>query len=409
MKVIFITSALTHYYNLVLSKLNSQTGLELIAVTPKTTSSLIGAGVFQTRDGVNFKVIELEEMRKFGFFTTFRGLSSVLYTERPDVVIVSEDHLRAFLLDFPVVVAMLKTRAALILKSIPFRYVQYSEALKDIKDNVKGFASLSPGINSFLRKTGLSYLAKRGVLWIQKKALQQPDAHVNYVEAYEYWDSYTVPRERIFITRNSPDTDLLFRVKKSLEGEPLNMPDNPYRLLHVGRLVKWKRVDMLLRAFAQVRKRFPTAELIIIGAGPEGDALKVLSCDLQLGTSVIFTGGVYDNRDLAQYFMASSLYVLAGMGGLSINEAMCFSLPVLCSVCDGTEKILVRDGVNGRYFRDGDEDDLVEKINWFFEYIELLPEMGLKSEQIIRNEVNINTVINGYLQALSFVTSNHRE
>jgi glycosyltransferase involved in cell wall biosynthesis len=112
---------------------------------------------------------------------------------------------------------------------------------------------------------------------------------------------------------------------------------------------------------------------------------------------------VYDPRLLGQYYLASSLYVLAGMGGLSINEAMCFGLPILCSVCDGTEKILVREDVNGRYFRDGDEDDLFEKMLWFVEHLDRLQEMGRKSTEVIRNEVNIRTVLDGYMQAFRYV------
>ena len=58
-------------------------------------------------------------------------------------------------------------------------------------------------------------------------------------------------------------------------------------------------------------------------------------------------------KRLAKCFMKAQVYVLAGMGGLSINEAMCYSLPIVCSVCDGTEKHLVYENKNGHFFRDG--------------------------------------------------------
>jgi glycosyltransferase involved in cell wall biosynthesis len=195
---------------------------------------------------------------------------------------------------------------------------------------------------------------------------------------------------------------MLFATRGKIEAEPRILPHNPHRLLHVGRLVEWKRVDMLMRAFARVRVRFPDSELLIIGSGPEEEKLKKMADELQLGASVTFLGGVYDQELLGQYYLAASLYVLAGMGGLSINEAMCFGLPILCSICDGTEKVLVREGVNGRYFRDGDEDDLFEKIVYFFDHPEKTQLMGHESEEIIRNEVNIQTVLEGYLRALHF-------
>jgi glycosyltransferase involved in cell wall biosynthesis len=403
MKVLFIGNGLTHYYNLVLSRLNSEPGVELVVIAPAGVGANIGGGVYQTKEGINFKVIELEETLIFRFYTTFKGLAGVLRQERPDVVIVIESYLRAFQFDVQVVAAMKLIRAGLILKSIPFRYSTYQEALRGIAESAVGFASLPSFANSLLRNLGLIRLAKRCMLAVNRRALNLPDAHVNYVEAYDFWESYGIPREKIFITRNSPDTDLLFATREKIEVEPRILPHNPYRLLHVGRLVEWKRVDMLLRAFVRVRGRFPDSELLIIGSGPEEEKLQKLAGELRLGASVSFLGGVYDQQLLGQYYLASSLYVLAGMGGLSINEAMCFGLPILCSVCDGTEKVLVREGVNGRYFRDGDEDDLVDKIIWFFERPGQLQQMGRCSEEIIRHEVNIRTVINGYVDALRYV------
>jgi glycosyltransferase involved in cell wall biosynthesis len=402
MKVLYIGNGLTHYYNLVLSKLNSEPGVELVVVAPSRSSACIGHGVYQTRDGINFKVIELSETRRFHLYTTFIGLSRVLLQERPDVVIVIESYVRAFLFDAPVVASMKLIRAGLILKSIPFRHSTYQEAFINA-ESATGFASLPSFVNSILQKLCLLQLAKRLMLSVNQRALCLPDAHVNYVEAYEYWKSYGIPKEKIFITRNSPDTDRLFATRKEIEAEPRILPHNPYRLLHVGRLVEWKRVDMLLRAIFRIRERFPDLELLIIGNGPKEESLKKLADELQLGASVRFLGGIYDQRLLGQYYQASSLYVLAGMGGLSINEAMSFSLPILCSVCDGTEKVLVREGINGRYFLDGDEDDLVDKITWFFDRSEELKNMGLCSEVIIRRDVNIRTVINGYVDALRYV------
>jgi glycosyltransferase involved in cell wall biosynthesis len=93
------------------------------------------------------------------------------------------------------------------------------------------------------------------------------------------------------------------------------------------------------------------------------------------------------------------------MGGLSINDAMFHGLPVVCSVCDGTEKKLVRNGYNGFFFEDGSEDDLVEKIGRLLHDPGTCHGMGRHSRQIIDQEVNINTLIAGYLKAFSFVTS----
>jgi glycosyltransferase involved in cell wall biosynthesis len=403
-RVLFIFNGLTHYYNLVLSRLNREPEVELTVVAPAMKGGHVGEGVYQTRDGVDFQVVELEEARKLGLFSTFKGLAGVLRRERPDVVIVPGCYLRAFLFDGSLRRTMKKLRCKLILKSIPFRLLSYPDARRAIGRDAVGFSRLPSWVNRLLLQTGVARLVRHSFLAVTRRAFCLPDAHVNYVDAHEIWTSYGVDREKIFVTRNSPDTDLLFSARESLADVPSILPHNPHRLLHVGRLVAWKRVDMLVRALSRSRQRFPNAELLVIGTGPEEAALKELVQKLHLDAAVTFLGGVYDPQLLGQYYLASSLYVLAGMGGLSINEAMCFGRPILCSVCDGTEKVLVREGINGRYFRDGDEDDLLEKIIWFFDHPGQALEMGRRSVEIIRNEVNIHTVIEGYMDALHYVT-----
>ena len=404
MKVLYISNGLTHYYNRVLSRLNREPGVTLTVVIPSGRGAHIGAGVYQTREGADFPVLELPEIRRFERFASFAGLAGVLRRERPEAVIVLENYLHAFLLDLPVVLAMKQLKTRLILKSIPFQIPPYQEAVRAIRESAAEFGFLPAAVNRLLLALGVTKLVRRAILDVQQVAFRLPDAHVNYIEAYDLWAGYGIERRKIFVTRNSPDTDLLFSVKEALSNTPPLLPPNPKRLLHVGRLVAWKRVDLLIHALSRLRQSFPDAELIVVGTGPEEATLKELAAELHLGAAVSFAGGVYDPRDLGRHFLASGLYVLAGMGGLSINEAMCFGLPVLCSVCDGTEKFLVREGVNGRYFAEGDLEDLIAKIGWFFEHPVRAREMGRAAVEIIRNEVNIHTVIRGYREALDYVS-----
>jgi glycosyltransferase involved in cell wall biosynthesis len=91
------------------------------------------------------------------------------------------------------------------------------------------------------------------------------------------------------------------------------------------------------------------------------------------------------------------------MGGLSINEAMCYAKPIVCSVADGTEKEIVREGENGYFFENGNLDGLTEKINIILSDKELCKRMGQKSLSIIENEVNLDVVAERYLEAFEYV------
>jgi glycosyltransferase involved in cell wall biosynthesis len=404
LKVFFFNNGMPHYYNLVLNKLNEVPGIELTLIVPSQVSENIGEGVFQTRDGVFFRVIELHEYKLLGLCSSFRGVARLLFREKPGVIITSDRYLFSFLINVPVVLLRKNLDIKLIMKSIPFRIPTYQEAKLRLKKNADGAERIPGLLNKVFAKLGISILLRSVVLSIKKYAYNIPDAHVNYVdEAFTIYGSYGVSPEKIFITQNSPDTDLLFSVRESLKLKKPILAPCKHRLVHVGRLVAWKRVDMLLKAFVRIKKKYDDAELLVIGMGPEEDKLKNLCANLGVNRSVRFLGGVYDPQLLGHYLLSSQLYVLAGMGGLSINEAMCFGLPILCSVGDGTEKKLVREEINGKYFIDGDEEDLAVKIDYLFAHPDLMARMGVKSTEIIRNEINIHTVIEGYRKAITYV------
>ncbi|HNR20477.1 MAG TPA: glycosyltransferase family 4 protein [Bacteroidia bacterium] len=434
MKVLFTFGGLVHYYNFVLNKLNSLHGLEVVVVTPPKKSKTFGEGVYQTKYGINFKHIELEEHETQNGYFRFKEMDKVLSVEKPDVVVVIEPYLRDLFYHIPTFFTLKKNGIKLILKDHPFRLLKFEELKKKklaefhseqfylkVKNKLNGMFGKILNAGKFGLIVNLLVLISAQILtpFLRTQRILNvyidlckakfffnfPDALVCYIEdAFEIFGTYGVKRKNIFITYNSPDTDHFFKIKDEIKNEDPLLPKNENRLIHTGRLVAWKKVDLLIKAFAVIKKKFSNAELLIIGYGPEEENLKQLSKDLHVDQSVIFLGGVYDPKQLGHYLMESSIYVLAGMGGISINDAMCFGLPVICSVCDGTEKKLVRDEINGKFFQENDEADLAEKILYLLSDKKLLKIMGENSEKIIANDINIHTVVNGYVSAFEYVT-----
>ena len=151
---------------------------------------------------------------------------------------------------------------------------------------------------------------------------------LNYsTAAYDILPSYGVEKEKIHVTYNSTDTEALLREKENVQTAPSILPPNPRRILHIGRLVKWKRVDLLIEALPKVIAQFPDTELVIVGDGPELENLKQQAEQLNLSSYIRFAGSVYKPEVLGAYMNESAVYVLAGMGGLSINDAMTSRMP----------------------------------------------------------------------------------
>ncbi len=109
-----------------------------------------------------------------------------------------------------------------------------------------------------------------------------------------------------------------------------------------------KRIDLFLRAFVELKTRVPHAVALVVGAGPEGDALYALARELEIDAAVRFTGFVPDAQ-LPAYYAASDLYVHTCKNesfGLSVLEASAAGLPVV-AVNEGGPREIVADGETG--------------------------------------------------------------
>lgn len=398
MKVLFLLNGLTHYVVPMLNKLDEVDGIDVIAVAANENSKNVGTGVYITDEGIKFRLLYLEEIQRFYRKTFFKGLKSVLLSEKPDVIILGWPFILELAFNPLLLCFIKKNKIKILFKEIPFQVQPFGEALKFkstsfIDENMK---LIDDGI---IRKISNFFTAI-----IRRYYYSFVDANINYYEdSYSTLKTFGVKKEKIFISYNSPDTETLFCARQKAVTRVPQFNYNPHRLIHVGRLVKWKRVDLLLQAIADLSVFFQNLELLIIGSGPEFNSLNLLAEKLKITSKVSFVGAIYDPIELAKYYSSSGLYVLGGMGGLSINEAMAFGKPIVCSICDGTEKKLVRDGFNGYIFENGNLESLKSKIVQLISEDDKIIAFGKNSESIIRNEINLQTVISGYLSAFEYL------
>lgn len=401
MKILYVAAALPHYFNLVINKLNQVPSIEIVVVVPDSLSSSVGAGVYQEKGEINFRVIELRERKRYWTKSFFDGFVEVLEQEQPAVILMGWPYILAWLFDKKVASAIKKQGIKVIYKDIPFNIPPYHQAHRYyVTGQIK-----QENLSAHQTFSLFDYLKYRLLTYCRKLYLHKADAHIYYTPAaINLMATYGVPARKIFVTANSPDTDLLLATFKKVQTMPFIMPYNPYRIIHVGRLVKWKRVDLLIDAVHLLKNKYPQIELLVLGYGQEEQNLQQQVIKLGLQDSIRFIGGVYEPLLLGQYLHASSVYVLAGMGGLSINDAMCFAKPIVCSVADGTEAQLVRENENGYYFEEGNAHSLANKIDTLLSDTTRVQAFGKRSLQIIEQEINIHTVIAQYLQAFYAVT-----
>lgn len=123
--------------------------------------------------------------------------------------------------------------------------------------------------------------------------------------------------------------------------------------IYVGRLGKEKSVDVLLAWWAKAIHLEDNWQLIIVGDGPEAEALRQQADRLGIASMVTFAGAV-DNAQIRKYHAISDVFLTASLSennSISMLEAMASGLMVLERYDAGTaDQISV--GLNGDFFTD---------------------------------------------------------
>jgi len=270
---------------------------------------------------------------------------------------------------------------ALVMEANP-RYLSTSSAVRWMHARGRrvigwglGASPLSGPLSAFRQKRRLSFLG-------------QFDALIAYSQrGAEEYAAMGFPRAYIFVAHNSVLPAPTHKAERSdLNARPA--------ILYVGRLQARKRVDALLRACAQMPR---APRLVIVGDGPERARLELLA--KQVYPSAEFAGARH-GAELKPYFLDADLFVLPGTGGLAVQEAMSYGLPVIVARGDGTQDDLVR-AENGWQIPPDDFEALVTVMKTALSDRAQLRAMGTQSFRITAEEINIEKMVEVFVRALN--------
>jgi glycosyltransferase involved in cell wall biosynthesis len=274
---------------------------------------------------------------------------------------------------------------ALIVEANP-RYLSTPAAIKWMQ--TRGRPVIGWGLGAPPLSEPLAGFRQKG--WI--RFISRFDALIAYSQrgADEYAD-YGIPREKIFVAHNA--------VAPAPVTKPGDRPQTADQLtiLFVGRLQARKRIDSLLHACAEMPD---LPHLVVVGDGPERENLEELA--KQVYPSAEFIGAKHGN-ELKPYFAEADLFVLPGTGGLAVQEAMSYGLPVIVAKGDGTQDDLVR-AENGWQIPPGDYQALVSTMRDALSDTARLRKMGEESYRIVSQEINLEKMVESFVEALNSVS-----
>lgn len=135
-------------------------------------------------------------------------------------------------------------------------------------------------------------------------------------------------------------------------------PDGEKILVHTSNFRKVKRVEDVIKVFAEVKKKIP-AKLLLIGDGPQRQNLEVLCREMNLCDEIRFLGkqnAVEELLSLADLFIIPSENESFGLAAL---EAMACEVPVISSDVGGLPEVNLS-GKTGYTCKLGDIKEMTE-------------------------------------------------
>lgn len=235
-------------------------------------------------------------------------------------------------------------------------------------------------------------ITMRIVCWVKHKKMY---ATWHEVWGIDYWKQYLGTRGFIgwfseYISFKLPDVIISnsvhtsqrlaqMGVKKKIKTVPLGVDMSSILsapvsnvesdIIFVGRLLKNKNADTLVRAIAKLRRHKKDVSCIIIGDGPELKNLTKQVEDLKLEKNITLMNFIEDSTELYGIMKASKVYVLPSERegfGLIVLEANTCGLPVLVyNHKDNAATSLIRPGGNGDLFKN--EVELVQLLRKYLD------------------------------------------
>jgi N-acetyl-alpha-D-glucosaminyl L-malate synthase BshA len=167
-------------------------------------------------------------------------------------------------------------------------------------------------------------------------------------------------------------------------------------IIHVSNFRKVKNIPTVIDVVALVREKCP-CKLLLVGDGPELEAIKRMAEERNLSEYVIFLG---DRESVADILPVGDVFLLPSEHesfGLAALEAMSCGVPPVTSNIGGLHEV-IEDGETG-FLRDpNDAQGMSEVIIQLFQNEDLRVRVGLKARERAKRDFGRDKIVAEYLK-----------
>jgi glycosyltransferase involved in cell wall biosynthesis len=218
-------------------------------------------------------------------------------------------------------------------------------------------------------------------LQVAEKAFGEATALIAVSEGVKSYLQQWVPGDRLFVLPNGVNPT-------RFSGIPKPSAATPFTVGFVGSLKPWHGLDCLIEAFAQLRQTVPEARLLIVGDGPQRQALEQAIAQQDLTNQVHWTGAVSPEQVphcLSQMSVAVAPYPASEdfyFSPLKVVEYMAAGLPVAASLI-GQLPDMIEDGVTGILCPPGEVSPLAQALEHLWRSPQQRQQLGLAARDFV--------------------------
>ena len=224
-------------------------------------------------------------------------------------------------------------------------------------------------------------------------------------KAKEYLISLGAKESRIFIT---PYAALKYPINKF----DISLPAEKQIILYLSRIVSYKGLDYLVKAFSKLENEKKDVFLLIAGNGPFKQEIKNLISKLKI-KNFLFLDKRINNDEKGYLYSISDVFVLpstfndydADCWGIVLNEAMSYGKPVISTDATGSARDLIKQGINGYMVKQKNVEELYSALNIILSDKKLKEKMGKESKRTIEESFNYENMSRGFIEAINKITS----
>jgi len=165
----------------------------------------------------------------------------------------------------------------------------------------------------------------------------------------------------------------------------------------IARLSSVKGIEILIKAMPKLLLEIPTANLMIVGQGPEEMNLRKLTQDLSLTAHVIFKNTINQTQEILPAFDVFVMPSLMEGLGLSVMEAQACGIPVVASRVGGLVD-LIEDGKSGLLVASNDPSALAARIIEMLQNPQRSKDMAQQARINIERHFSSGTMLKNTLQ-----------